>query len=443
MPGNEFSSLITGTAGVLPFVPTINVDVGMPLAAARLVSGTSTVLWGNLYDLRPIITGDDKDKIAIFQDNVFVVSGTSIDFLGTFNVSATGTSVFVSSTGGGGGGGGSSLVILDDGVFKVTGTAVDFTSNLGVVVTGSTAFVSYNGCITETCAATGFRLVGGTATINYLVHESAFYLSGSGSSRGANAIDLQKIRTNDNQVASAGNSFLIGGSSNRADATSAGVAGGSSNYSSGAESFIGGGQSNTIQGSDGAILGGISNTINANMFYGVVLGGSGNIIDASSGAVAMGHQAVAHDDGQFVQGISVNGGSTSNELQGSRHILGLRQVMVTGTWYNLETASFVDGLSIPTDSVWTFEILLVGAIAGIATKAGYRINGVIENDGGTTTLLASNVTVLYESNAALDAQVVGDNTNDKLQVQVLQSTGAPLTMQWVASILTAELNAYT
>lgn len=141
LPGAVFSSSITGTSSILPYVPTISVDTGVPLGAVRLVSGTASVLWENLYDIRPLITGQRKSKIGIFDNSSYVTSGTAISFDTNLDVAVTGTVVFISGQAGGGGGGTDTLY-YDDGVFVATGTKVSFDDNLTAIATGTTIFVS-------------------------------------------------------------------------------------------------------------------------------------------------------------------------------------------------------------------------------------------------------------------------------------------------------------
>lgn len=56
--GSEFSATLTGTVQVYPYIPSIPITDGIPLAGIRLVTGTSVILWDNIYDLRPWIVGD-------------------------------------------------------------------------------------------------------------------------------------------------------------------------------------------------------------------------------------------------------------------------------------------------------------------------------------------------------------------------------------------------
>jgi hypothetical protein len=87
------------------------------------------------------IQGDNT--LLIYDDHVFKVTGTAIDFTDNINVIISGSIAYISSVDTvGGGGGGTDLIIYDDSVFKVTGTAISFDTSLSVAVTGSVAFIS-------------------------------------------------------------------------------------------------------------------------------------------------------------------------------------------------------------------------------------------------------------------------------------------------------------
>lgn len=53
--GSVFGNWLTGSADVLPNVPA-NPDISryIPIAGVRLITGTSSIVWDNLYDLRPL-----------------------------------------------------------------------------------------------------------------------------------------------------------------------------------------------------------------------------------------------------------------------------------------------------------------------------------------------------------------------------------------------------
>lgn len=52
--GGYFASSNTGTADIIAYMPVFSGSAGVPLAGIRLVSGTSSILWDNIYDFRPL-----------------------------------------------------------------------------------------------------------------------------------------------------------------------------------------------------------------------------------------------------------------------------------------------------------------------------------------------------------------------------------------------------
>ena len=106
-----------------------------------------------------------------------------------------------------------------------------------------------------------------------------------------------------------------------------------------------------------------------------------------------------------------------------------------------QTPLYLDGaaqlLTLTGNRTLNFDILVV-ARSTAATSAGYRIQGVIENNAGTTSFVGTpTMTVLGEDVAAWNAGVQADDTNDALLVRV---TGAAnTTIRWVATVRTAEV----
>lgn len=58
LAGNEFSASITGTTRIFQYIPNLPDTSALPLSAVRLVTGTSKIVWDNLYDIRPFIVAD-------------------------------------------------------------------------------------------------------------------------------------------------------------------------------------------------------------------------------------------------------------------------------------------------------------------------------------------------------------------------------------------------
>jgi hypothetical protein len=103
---------------------------------------------------------------------------------------------------------------------------------------------------------------------------------------------------------------------------------------------------------------------------------------------------------------------------------------------------FLDGgsfrMNIASGSTWSFSALVTAKTAAGAS-AGYRIDGLIENVGGTTAFVgAPIVTVLGEDVAAWDCTATADNTNDALAITVTGAAGT--TIRWVARVELAQVS---
>ena len=91
-------------------------------------------------------------------------------------------------------------------------------------------------------------------------------------------------------------------------------------------------------------------------------------------------------------------------------------------------------ISIDSDSSYTFSGLVIARRTDADNEsAGYKIEGVIDNNAGTTAFVGTpTVTVLAEDTAAWDVVVEADNTNDALVIKV---TGeANKTIRWGAVV---------
>jgi hypothetical protein len=86
-----------------------------------------------------------------------------------------------------------------------------------------------------------------------------------------------------------------------------------------------------------------------------------------------------------------------------------------------------------------FNALVVGTTQGCTKSFGYRVEGVVENDGGTTSILGSTVTELYEDDADFDCRALADDPNDLLKIQVVDAGNSSDTVAWTLRIDTAEV----
>mgnify|MGYP002620861234 CR=1 FL=1 len=103
---------------------------------------------------------------------------------------------------------------------------------------------------------------------------------------------------------------------------------------------------------------------------------------------------------------------------------------------NSATASTNNQIIANTDTAVSFIGTVVGKQSGSANVAAFKIEGVIVNNGGTTTLVNSAITVL-DNTPSWALALSADDTNDALSVKV---TGAAATsIRWLANIQTAEV----
>ena len=112
------------------------------------------------------------------------------------------------------------------------------------------------------------------------------------------------------------------------------------------------------------------------------------------------------------------------------------------------TELFLDGqfgdqrMKIPAGSTWVFEVLVVartqdpGGIGPVAMSAGFRIRGVIQNDGGGTTMYGASGEPLYRADNSWNVWAIEDDTHDALTI-VVQGGSRP--MRWVATVRTSEV----
>ena len=105
LPGTDyFAANITGTSDIIPYLPLVPTTTSIPIGAVRLVSGTSTIMWDNIYDLRPMIVGDGFVPTGTFghtieDDGTPLANRSSLNFVGDgFVVYDSGSKTIVSGT---------------------------------------------------------------------------------------------------------------------------------------------------------------------------------------------------------------------------------------------------------------------------------------------------------------------------------------------------------
>lgn len=268
-----------------------------------------------------------------------------------------------------------------------------------------------------------------------------------GNDRGGGSVDLQSIRANADEVASATRSAIIAGENNKNSGVASSILGGSGNTISTFASSICGGEDCEVNNGYSGILAGRDNVVGdgtGGSYFSAILAGDDNLVTGNASyCVVSGYRGRADKYGQVVSG---GGNSTisAGNVQGTIQMIPFEEEVshTDATWHSLFLAGAGIGLDmvIRPNTAWTFHILLTGITANAAQQWSYEINGLIERDNAdNTTLAASSVTTIFESDASYEAQVIADDTNEALVVQVRNNGGTNYTVRWVATVRTCEV----
>lgn len=261
-------------------------------------------------------------------------------------------------------------------------------------------------------------------------------------------------------VASGTGSTVSGGQGNQASGDNATVAGGHRNSAAGNFAVVGGGTGNQADGNKSFIGAGDENETTALL---AVIGGGHLNVAGDRATVGGGTQNRAEGIHATVGGgysnIAIGEKSTTPGGSGARAQLYGQMAYASGFFANPGDAQssvyvlrgqtndatprdlFLDGvgqyLIIPSGRAFSFDILVVGNTQN-GISAGYRIQGIIENNSGAVSFVGQpTTTILGEDDGDWEAGIVADNTADALIVRVTGKAGQ--TIRWVATVRTAEV----
>ena len=152
--------------------------------------------------------------------------------------------------------------------------------------------------------------------------------------------------------------------------------------------------------------------------------------------VALGEASLANIQGKM--SFASSKFAANGDAQGGQFILrsdttnATAEAMTTSN----STASATNQIVAASDTCITFSGTIVAMQNGAQAYGGWKVEGILVNDGGTTTLPASTVTAM-DNDSSWGLALSADNTNNALKVQV---TGeASHNIRWVANIQTSEV----
>jgi hypothetical protein len=244
----------------------------------------------------------------------------------------------------------------------------------------------------------------------------------------------------------ASNSYATvgGGYDNQASGTRTTVGGGYDNQASGTRATVGGGESNTASGNYATVGGGKSNEASYTATVGggesntasgsqasTVGGGKSNTASDYYATVPGGYQAEASLYGQMAYASGQF--AAAGDAQASLYVL--RNATSDAT----QTELYLDGssrrLTVASGRTMIFYILVAARSDG-GDSAAFRREGIIENDGGTTSLTLFSTSGWDQDSTGWTIAVEADDDHDALVTKV---TGSDDNVRWVAAVHTAEV----
>jgi len=191
------------------------------------------------------------------------------------------------------------------------------------------------------------------------------------------------------------------------------------------------GVSNNASGSKSIAIG--DNNSSSSSF--AVTLGSGNVASSASSLV-LGNHGEAAIIGKIV--FSNGYFSARGDSQAGQYILRADTTDATPTVLTTDNsaAGNNDQIIAANDTCIMFSGTLVAMQDGAQDQGGWEIKGLLKNDGGTTTLVSSNIQTFADGNGWVVA-LTADNTNNALAITC---TGeASHNIRWVANIHTSEV----
>jgi hypothetical protein len=409
---------------------------------------------------------------STLSDTVTVAKGgTGLTSLGTalqvLRVNAGATALEYATAGGALSGTGA----VDNAVLRADGTGGATLQNSAFVIADN-ATASPNNTVNHA----SIQATGGTTNVSVSIvpkGTGAFCLqvpdsgTGGGNARGANAVDLQTIRSAATQVASGPASFVVGKNSTASGPDGGAAAIGESCIASGSRAFACG-LSSTASGtfsfscnyasiaSGGSSFAGAGATASAQDAFAF----GGLTVVNGSYSVGFGYQGAI--SGQYAAGFGLyptaaanytfahGHGATANRLGMYAHAANwwdavnkgdsqyVRFVASRKTTNNTPTTLMLDGsstrLTITAGKVFAFTARITGIKSDGTAVAEYVRKGVIKRISNTTSLVGSieAIGTDIEDNASTDVAITADDTNEALQINV---TGiASETWRWVAVV---------
>lgn len=250
---------------------------------------------------------------------------------------------------------------------------------------------------------------------------SSLQISSSGIDRGVHAIDFQKMRSEDHQVAYGSYSFIGGGRDNTANNDYSIVVGGANNLVNAPYGFIGNGFANNVSANNSSVLGGYGNSVQGT--DSVIGGGGGNIVQGRGSVIPGGYSAKTTKYGE----LSHSAGRFNNNGDAQHTILIVKNRTTPadiGSYQRLVLGygDVPEYITIPQKTIWTFDVKVSCYIEDDHNGAWWIIRGGVKRVLNNSASLIGSVITEYDSDTELfnisSVDVSTDPENDTLEIRV-------------------------
>lgn len=308
-------------------------------------------------------------------------------------------------------------------------------TSLGSGINGSKSIsIGHNSSITSANAIG----VGREATVSGAYASGFGYKATSAGTQSHAATNSYASGTNSFAAAIANNTSSYGATANNSIAmgslSKSTLAGGvaiGTQASSLASQGVSIGYQNTIYSPNGVGIGTTNSVLGTK---GVCLGTS-TYVSATYG-MAFGFQSRAYQQSQFA--FAAGQFATLGDAQGSMYILRVATTDATPTVLTTTGAASAswNQIEVQSDQCLTFDGTITAMQNGAQSYASWRVEGLLVNDGGTTTVANSAITVI-DNQSSWGLTLTADNTNKCLAITFTGEAGHNI--RTVANIRTSEV----
>jgi hypothetical protein len=324
---------------------------------------------------------------------------------------------------------------VDNAIIRADGTGGSTSQSSDINILDATTSTQNNVAITnEHSGQTNSALVlSPKGTGAFIVGARPTGAATTGNARGANATDLQQVRSAATQVASGTRSGIMCGTLNTNAGLDAFLGGGDSCSisSNGSYGFLGGGDGNSITAYAASIVGGYSNV--ASNQYATAFGYDSTASGVSS--TALGVRAVSDRESL----VAVAGGRFASDGDAQRIAAILRGKTTTNAAVELLMGlSNNVRLTIASGKVMAMLINITGVKSDGSAVAHYVRQYAIKNVGGTTSQVYAAATVGTDNAAGTSITLSANDTNDAVKIECVGVVSE--TWRWVASVDAVEVS---